>query len=452
MTDTSRRRFLLTGTPAALALGFMTGSGHAAPRGGLHDGADNVRLAHDYLYGPWEFARAARRGTQPRAEGEGLRFNRLTHRRTLSDHTHRVVTAPNNDTLYSSAFLDLAGGPVLLTAPDAGARYFCIALMDLFTDNFFYVGTRATGGRGGRFVIAGPGWRGRAPEGAEIVRASTNDVWLLARTLVDGPEDLAAAHALQDQIAISADHQARAIIAPPGEDGDPVTLLALGNEMLARSVPQRGHVRRARSFSAQGVGEGAIGFQSLAPDLQAHWRETAAQAPARYARLMNDAGIVDGWALPPRALGDFGADDALRAAVARTGLAALGREEAMYFSCVSDSAGAPLSGAGEYVMTLPANVPVNAFWSLTMYQAEADGRFFFVDNPIRRYSIGDRTRDLVRGADGSIAVTFSHKPPSRGGNWLPAPQGPWRASFRAYLPQMEMLSGRWTPPPLVQLV
>ena len=448
MTDTSRRRFLLTGTPAALALGFMTGSGHAAPRGGLHDGADNVRLAHDYLYGPWEFARAARRATQPRAEGEWLRFNRLTHRRTLSDHTHRVVTAPNNDTLYSSAFLDLAGGPVLLAAPDAGARYFCIALMDLFTDNFFYVGTRATGGRGGRFVIAGPGWRGRAPEGAEIVRASTNDVWLLARTLVDGPEDLAAAHALQDQIAISADHQARAIIAPPGEDGDPATLLALGNEMLARSVPQRGHVRRARGLSAQGVGAGA--FQSLSMEMQVRWRETAAQAPARYAALMQDVGVVDGWALPPRALGDFGADDAMRAAVARAGLAALGRAEAMYFSSVSDSEGAPLTGASVYAITIPADVPVNAFWSLTMYQAETDGRFFFVDNPIRRYSIGDRTRDVVRGADGSIEVVFSRDPPTGPRNWLPTPEGPWRASFRAYLPQSDLLSGRWTPPSIVR--
>ena len=199
MIDTSRRRFLLTGTPAALGLGFLTGPGHAAPEGGMRNGgAANVRRAHDYLYGPWEFARAVRRATQPRAEGEGLRFNRLTHRRTLSDHTHRVVTAPNNDTLYSSAFLDLAGGPVTLTAPDVGARYFSIALMDFFTDNFFYIGTRATRGQGGRFLIAGPGWRGRAPEGVQIVRASTNDVWLLARTLVDGPEDLAAAHALHN--------------------------------------------------------------------------------------------------------------------------------------------------------------------------------------------------------------------------------------------------------------
>jgi hypothetical protein len=98
---------------------------------------DNVPRAYDYLFAPWALARAARRATASRAEGKGLRFNRLTHRRALSDHTHRVVTAPNSDTLYSSAFLDLAGGPVTLSAPDAGARYFSIALMKFFHGQFF---------------------------------------------------------------------------------------------------------------------------------------------------------------------------------------------------------------------------------------------------------------------------------------------------------------------------
>jgi hypothetical protein len=240
----------------------------------------------------------------------------------------------------------------------------------------------------------------------------------------------------------------------PTVSSDPANLLAVANEMLARSAPPTGHTRRADRFSAYGINpQNAPAFHTLPPDIQAAWRETSASARTRLTPAFRDGGgVVNGWAVPPRELGEFGENDRLRAAVALGGIAALGRAEAMYFSSVSDSEGRELDGAGAYTLRVPARIPVEAFWSLTMYQAEADGRFFFVDNPIRRYSIGDRTRGLVRNSDGTIDLLLQRERPTdeRIANWLPLPAGPCRASFRAYLPSVEMQTGGWTPPPLVR--
>lgn len=419
-----------------------------------------VRAAFDYLYGPWEFTRAVTRGVRPMQAGGPLRYNQVNHRRTLSDHTSRNVTAPNNDTLYSAAYLELSGGPLDLVTPSDTTRYFNIAFMDLFTDNFFHIGTRATGGRGGRWWIVGPGWRGRVPNEATLVRSPSNDVWMLARTLVDGPEDLPAANVLQDGMRLSAPAGRGPVLPISVTPSDPLTaenLLAVVNAMLERSRPLQGQARRARQFARLGVRPGVdSAFAVLSPDLQAAWAGEVSAAPERLrARFTAGQIVVNGWATPATELGDFGVNDTLRAAVALGGIAALNRNEAMYFSSFSDSEGRPLDGTHAYRMRVPANVPVDAFWSMTMYQAEPDGRFFFAENPIRRYSIGDRTRGLIRNSDGSLDIHLQSRPPEDPralANWLPSPvNGPWRASFRAYLPKPAMKAGQWTPPPLFRL-
>ncbi len=414
---------------------------------------DVIRRAFLYGYGIYEFARTAL-GAGVR---QGYRPNTLLRRRTLSDHTHRMVTAPNNDTLYASAFLELSAGPVEVTAPDAPDRYHSIAFMNAFTDNFAYLGTRATGGRAGRWWVAGPDWRGRAPAGVGVIRSDTNDVWMLGRTLVAGPEDLAAANAAQDGINLIIPPErgpARDIVARPALEPTGALFLDTVNEMLGRSSRQTGHARRARGFRRVGIHAGVAGAYAALPRAgQVLWDE---QIPALLTELRanadNGSRIVNGWRLPPPGVGDFGENDLLRSTIALWGLAALSIEEATYFRCAQDGAGNRLDGNRAYRFTIPASgVPVDAFWSLSMYEETPDGRFFFVDNPIRRYAVGDRTPGLVHNGDGSLTFLLQADQPTGplATNWLPAPRGPFMTSFRAYLPQADMRAGRWTPPPLV---
>ena len=132
--------------------------------------------------------------TRSRGQALGQSMNAFAHVRNLANHKHRAVTTPNNDTLYSSAHLDLSAGPVTITLPAAGERYLSLQLMDAYTNSFAVLGTRTTGPNGGTFTLVGPT---EAAEGPRVVRAPTNHVWALARILVDGPHDLEAARGVQ---------------------------------------------------------------------------------------------------------------------------------------------------------------------------------------------------------------------------------------------------------------
>lgn len=442
------RRSVLKG---GAALAALAAAGCAVrPSGSPVQGPEDLEAAFCYAFPLYEFARTAQERTGA-VDGSPGRLNTIAHRAQLMDHTSRQVTAPNNDTIYSSAFLDLAGGPVEVISPSSKDRYFSVAFMDAFTDNFGYIGTRATGGRGGRFWVAGPQWTGKAPEGGSVIRSSTNDVWMLMRALVDGPGDLAAAQAFQKQFEV---------VTPPGlpparpfrvkaaDVNDPEIFLGLANEVLARSPGGKGQAARARRFAAAGVGAGA----TLSSDLQAAWR---AYIPEGLAMLRENFRfrdlVVDGWSYQPPGVGDFGANDKLRASVALGGLAALGQEEAMYFHANFDASGAPLTGETAYRWRVPAGgVPVDAFWSLTMYRTMPDGRYFLVENPINRFSIGDRTPGLVTEPDGSFEILIQKNRPEGplAANWLPAPEGPMRLALRAYLPRSPLTSRSWRVPPL----
>ncbi|MBK6704976.1 MAG: DUF1254 domain-containing protein [Caulobacteraceae bacterium] len=267
------------------------------------------------------------------------------HRSQLLDHTSRMVTAPNNDTIYSSAFLELSGGPIEINAPSSADRYFSIAFMQAFTDVFAYIGTRATEGQGGRYWIAGPQWNGETPAGVRLIRSPTNDVWMLMRTLVDGPDDLPAAREFQTGLTLSvpSGHTAPRGYAVSARDvNDPANFLALANEIIARSPGGGGELARVSRFAEQGIGSSTPPSEQLLD----RWRAIIppALATLRETFLFRDL-IVDGWVYQPPGIGDFGENDKLRAAVALGGVAALGEEEAMYFHANLDALGERLSGA-----------------------------------------------------------------------------------------------------------
>ena len=441
------RRMLLRGA-AALPLAGIGGPLIAAT-----DADAAMRAAFVFAYPLYEFARSEQTLTQS-VGGPGI-INQIKQRAQLSDHNSRNVTAPNNDTIYSSAFLDLSAGPVEVQLPDVRDRYFSAAFMDALTDNFAYVGTRATGGRGGRYWIAGPGWRGQAPAGVTLFRSGSNDVWMLARVLVDGLADLDAAKAIQAQVKV---------IVPPGrpaargfvakatpEPRDAALFLAVVNELLRRSPGATGQFARAARFRALGIGTDT----PPSPALLARWNAFLPKgiAELREGFLFRDL-IVGGWTYQPRGVGEFGRDDRLRAMIALGGIAALGEKEAMYFHANFEPDGTRLTGAHAYRWRVPpGGVPVRGFWSLTMYDPQPDGRYFLVDNPIGRYSIGDRTPGLVRNPDGSLDILIQHSRPDGplAANWLPAPEGPMRLALRAYLPEPALLTRAWRVPPLVRV-
>ena len=156
-----------------------------------------------------------------------------------------------------------------------------------------------------------------------------------------------------------------------------------------------------------------------------------------------------GWNTPPVTLGDYGENDVVRAAIALIGFGALRTEDARYFRTETDEAGEELNGAKTYQMVIPSEgVPVEAFWSLSLYEPDADGRLFFYETPLDRHSINSGSSDLVRAADGSIVLQLSReRPTSDGIVWIPTPAGKFEAIFRTYEPQEAVIVGSWSVPP-----
>ncbi len=404
-------------------------------------------------YPVYSFVRL-RNETLLRGAHEGVSAsNLLVHRTQLAGPRDRWVTTPNNDTLYSFAFLDLAAGPVMLNVPALPGRYHSVAVMDAGTNNSFVAGTR-DGGEGGAMTIRfGDGEAGRRPPPGTIggtYRVPTPQAWLLIRTLVDGPDDLAAARAAQAGFVLTVpdssrrpDRPARVLPVLP----DPAMLLRNANPLIAESP----HLRDG-SLAATGYGGREEAFAELPAWRQWLWRLLL---PRIFAALKT--GIAegsrasnDGWSKSPSGIGTAQASDRVRAAVALGGLGALPVDEAVYWSATLDGDRAELDGAkGSYRLTIPADVPAAAFWSLSIYERLPDGRLFFVDNPLDRYAVGDRTPGLRRSPDGSLTLTFAVTAPADGAaNWLPAPRGPFALTFRAYLPKPPLQSGRWRLPPV----
>lgn len=402
-----------------------------------------LRRAFHYAFPVYEMMRT-RAGVVTRAQAAGVSgVNMLFARKRLADATTRDVTTPNNDTLYATAWLDLANGPVTLSIPDLAGRYNSAALMNLFTDNVAILGTR-TGG-GGTYTIAGPGFTGKAPEGTTLVRVDTNDAWLLVRVYVNGASDLDAAGAAIDRFTLSGGGAPVLAVAVPTASPDAATLLAVVNEALGRS----GIAARHADLGVQpGV---ADAWAQLPPETRKVWTDTL---PALRRELQGGFAavgtVVDGWSYPGPGIGSFGDDDAGRAAVALGGLAALPRQEAVYLSASADKDGAPLTGAKAYTVRIPPRPPVGAFWSLTMYKVDPDGRLFFIENALNRFSVGSGSRSLHYERDGSLDIFVQTGKPSgeRVVNWLPAPTGPFRLVWRAYLPKVELLDGSFRLPPV----
>lgn len=434
---------------------------------------DLARRATIYLFPLYEMYRTRWQATVNDANPFRQKLNRFFHVPMLADHRTRLVTTPNNDTLYSLAWLDLSVEPLFLTVPPVGDLYYSYAFIDLFTNNFACVSHRLYGGQPPPHMIVGPDWKGDAPSEVTLVRAPTNSVWLLGRILVDGPEELDRVRILQARVLLETPNmrnerrvletrelmpQRTMASAEPVADwpapnrADPFDLFEVGMRALGESpVPERDRafleqlvplrLRPKRKFDQRAFSE-------------AERRAIQAGIDQGHAEIHSSGGrfgkTIDGWTYGERNLGNFGTDYLYRAVVALGGLGALEPAEAVYVSCQVDSEGQSLDGGQRYELTFPAGglPPARAFWSLAMYEITPEGRAFFVDNPIGRYAIGDRTRDLQTAADGTVTLYLQHERPEgeQATNWLPAPAGRMRLVLRAYEPGESLIEGRYRVP------
>lgn len=386
--------------------------------------------------------------TRARGQALGHRMGVFTHVRNLADHRHRAVTTPNNDTLYSTAQIDLGAGPVTITLPSAGERYFSLALMDAYSNNFAILGTRTTGPEGLTIRLVGPT---DAADGPDAIRAPTNHVWALARILVEGPHDLEAARAVQAGLSMQGPESAapgpyaqRA--APWGE------YFASAAALMAANPPPVTDRAMLRTMAPLKLLEG-FDPASFSPKEVAEIEAGVAEARQLARRGgLGGSEFEGGWSYPSARLGDFDQDYRLRAAVALSGLAALPPAEAMYMRAEGEVPSHLYDGTKAWRLHFAAGapLPVESFWSLSLYEATPEGQFFFTDNPLNRYAIGDRTPGLKTGPDGSLDIWIGCESPGaeRENNWLPAPAGPFALFMRAYLPRAELLEGGYRLPPV----
>jgi hypothetical protein len=364
--------------------------------------------------------------------------NQFTHTHRKLGPDDREVVSPNNDTVYSNAWLDLSQGPVLVDTPDMGERYWVLGLLDAWTNPFAYVGRRTTGNRRQCTLVHGPDWKGEVPAGVtNVIAAPGQDVWIIGRILVDDtPADIEAVRGLQAQIG------ARRV------DGSDAAL-RVDTRLDGRSVA----VPSAKLYRA--IVDEALARNPVPQDERLQWPvdedELARELPRAFEQLRQKEqphALGSGWALQVAVRDHWGGDMLARARIARNFIGALGIEEAMYPAAEVDADGEPLHGSRAYELRFAPGqgLRVGAFWSLTMYRRSD---CLFVANPIRRYSIGDRTNGLKLAPDGSLVIRLQADDPGPGCNWLPAPRDePFYVVLRLYQPQADHLEYRYAYPPL----
>lgn len=368
----------------------------------------------------------------------------LNHRDTLATARDRAVVAPNNDTLYSSAWFDLRAGDLTIDVPamDHADRYWSVMMLDAYT-NVAYVSRRTHGVDGATVRVTLDPTTEPVRGYADVVTMATPTVWALLRVLVDSPEDLAAAHNLQRSISITApaDHPTH-LTEPLGRPDQAHTAgAAFFDELraaLAENPPAGWHPSLTDAARAVTSRDHHLDEDNLAAAVAAGEQRLAA-------RGFGTDRLGNGWGT--RSTGtDFGDDVELRAASAKLALAGHHPAENRSYVAQNDARDRALDGSRALALRFPPGEapPCDGFWSLTVYQPD----MFFHDNPLDRYAIGDRTPGLVPDDDGGTTIVIGGSRPGDDANWLPAPKGPYRLGLRVYEGHPTVVDATWFPPAL----
>ncbi|MBS7538878.1 DUF1254 domain-containing protein [Ancylobacter lacus] len=472
----SRRALLMGGAALATAATARDALAWDGPLYDLAEGTEEFAVASDaYVFGyPLVTMEYTRRVMTNVAATQAMRapMGTLIKARAYPDAAFRDVTAPNADTLYTTAFFDVGAEPWVVSIPDMKGRYFLLPFLDGWTNVFQVPGSRTTGTGAQTFLVTGPGWSGTVPDGMVQLKAPTSMVWMLGRIYCTGtPEDYAAVHALQDQFrlfplsALGKDY-----IPPAGKvdlsidmktpvrdqvnalsAADYFTLLA---ELMKTNPPALKDAPALERFK----GIGLVPGQSFdAKALDKTWDKRLPQLS--FDRIMlhfkfsdGDVKDVNGWGYTTKA-GVYGTDYLQRALITAIGLGANRPQDAVYPTSLKNKDGKTYSGASRYQLRFaPGQLPpVKGFWSLTMY----DANMFFVANPINRYSMSIRTNPKLE-ADGSLVIYIQNESPGadKEANWLPAPKDRFNLMLRLYWPDENdpsIIDGSWVIPAVTKV-
>jgi hypothetical protein len=468
----TRRHALAAGIGGAFST-LSLSSLHAEFEGPLSraiEGGEEFWLATDaYIYGyPLVTMEVTRRviTNVPSVQGTRGPMGQFIKLRQYPDASFRDVTAPNADTLYTTAWIDVGKEPWVLSIPDMKDRYFLVPMLDGWTNVFQVPGKRTTGTGAQTYAITGPGWKGSLPPGVKEYKSPTSMVWILGRIYCTGtPEDYAAVHALQDQFTLVPLSSYGKPFTPPAgtvdpsidmktavreqvNRMDPVSYFTLLAQLMKANPPAAADAPELAKLAKIGL---VAGKDFDASKLDADFVKRIPQVAFDRIMLQFKVGKsiknINGWMFDSEA-GVYGMDYLNRAFITAIGLGANRVQDAVYPTSLKDAEGKAYDGANKYVVHFPKGQlpPVRGFWSITMY----DANYFFVANPINRYSISAR-QSLKANPDGSIDLYIQNQSPGadKESNWLPAPKDKFILMLRMYWPSEKspsIINGSWKPP------
>ncbi|UJR18870.1 hypothetical protein I4U23_021998 [Adineta vaga] len=395
---------------------------------------------------------------------------------------YRGVTTPNADTLYSLAWLDLDNEPWIFSHPDMANRYYLFPMYDLWTSVIESPGKRTAGTTAATYIITGPKWKGKLPltlrkRFTKHIKSSTRYLLILGRTYCTGTaEDYTAVHHLQDQYLLkpfsdfvnnrNRTFQPKIDLNPGFSMTDDVrtvinnmnisTYFNMMMKLLKDNPPLKQDRHIIKKMAKLDLFPGQIfNWNKFGDRIQVALNQVPKLAFNKISSLQNKSGTIqNGW-LIPEAAGRYGTDYLRRAYIAAYGWGANLREDAIYPHTTVDSNGKKLSGENKYVIhfTKDQTPPVNAFWSITMY----DQDYFFVPNPLNKFTLSPRDPLIYNSKDGSLDLYFQHTSPelNKQNNWLPAPNGSFILMLRMYWPKVWIHSINnisWEIPPVKQML
>ena len=380
--------------------------------------------------------------------------NQLIHAQKLADAQSKLVVTPNVDTIYTQAWLDLSNAPMVYVMPKAD-RFFNVQVLDAWTN------TTTVLEKAGTYAFTSSGWKGDLPDGVTRVDVPTSMVWLIARVVLSGQEDLPNVYDIQQNMQLmplSAYEKGSEYTAPKGTytaENDfvpvekvlsmsPKEFFDTANTLMLANPPAAADADVLKKFATINVGPGmAFDTSILTEDAAASWKEMLQRLREKLVADAEKYSVKLGqWKYFDAPIGDFGTEYNYRALVALAGLGANTVNVAIYPKTDIDDAGAVLTGEKKYVMhfdTLPPTLE-GGFWSVTAYGSDD----FLIENPIDRYCVNDRS-DFKCNEDGSLDITLSKKQPEDTSNWLPVSDGEFHLYMRIYTPDMTALKN-WNPP------
>ncbi len=380
----------------------------------------------------------------------------------------RFVTCPNQDTVYGGGFMSLNRQPVIVQVPDFGERFFTYQMVDHRTDSFASIG-KQYGTKPGHYLLVGPEWKGETPAGVTAVfRSSTDLAAIFPRVFQDDtPQDKVAIQSVLSQIMVYplAEFDGRMKIrdwskAPsfpaPAGGGSGETKWVFPERFFDQLADVLRDVPPLPGEEAlYGTFRSVLDAAAANPALAEVLKQTAVSSEEELIKPLfqfhnNGRPVGNGWTSPPNNA-RWGTDYLSRAATARSNMFDNAPQETRYIYTDFDSAGQRLQGANRYTVTFgPGQTPpVNGFWSLTLYNKE----HLFEPNPLNRFSLGTKSKSMVRNSDGSLTLHFQKDSPGadREANWVPAPADVFSLYVRAYWPKAEVLEDRWKPPAVQRL-